>query len=68
MIATEDNDCRAHQVLLSLEIAAAMLGETERFQRDRVVCDRFQSASTLLQHIASGLVEGAVRLMASDGL
>jgi hypothetical protein len=55
-------------VLLSLEIAAAMLGETERFQRDRVVCDRFQSASTLLQHIASGLVEGAVRLMASDGL
>ena len=47
--------------LLCLEIASCMLAESRQFTSDQVVSDRLVAAATLLQHIASGIVEGAVR-------
>jgi len=51
-------------VLLSLQLASSMRLEANHFSGDGVVSDQLQAASTLLQHVASGLVDGAVR--ASD--
>ena len=48
-------------VLLSLTLASSMLIEASHFSGDGVVCDQLHAASALLQNVASGLVDGAVR-------
>ena len=48
-------------VLLSLTLASSMLIEASHFSGDGVVCEQLHAASDLLQNIASGLVDGAVR-------
>ena len=48
-------------VLLALQIASTCLIEQPYFKRDTVVFDRLAQASNYLEHIASGLLHGAVR-------
>jgi hypothetical protein len=57
----------SNPVLLALHAAADCELERPHFARDPVIMERLAQASLLLEHIASGLLSGAVRL-ASDGL
>ena len=47
-------------VLEALKLASACIEETARFTRDSIVTDRLMYGSALLEHIASGLLNGAV--------
>ena len=57
----------SNPVLLALHAAADCELERPHFARDPVIMERLAQASLLLEHIASGLLSGAVRL-ASEGL
>ena len=57
----------SNPVLLALHAAADCELERPHFARDPVIMERLAQASLLLEHIASGLLSGAVRLLASDG-
>lgn len=48
-------------VLLALQLASKCVVETNRFTRDSVVTDRLLKGSNLLEHVASGILQGAVR-------